>query len=963
MVAQVLVQESSKYTLPKLPVDSHYSVKPMASIKPSRALPSVPNGKLQNSVDNGNGKHSRALPRAPKPVNTKKESNGTYTRTTLIPLNESHRGDEHTSGSSGTSTPREKRKVRKLPVLPPQKPKEMNRVEALNEFCRKEGEAHMEKGKYEEAVKSFNMALRYVTDDKVTIVLRSRAFQKLGKIRKATQDSDLALKLDPLYHEALLQKGELLLAAGEYENAMQHFQMGARTRPDREDFQDRINETKSRIAETHKGVRKRKNIPSPDEGNTVTHIKEKGKKKKSKAHQDANSSHSGSSHMEEDEVPTTITPLFEPHPPPNPPPPVRRQGRQMTPLPTRLQVRSKYQAYEKTPHPRDKLAEAPKLEDVNDGTMKNILGRMYNDKEYLERLVTEAGNLPQNSVDLKSLGEKGLNFLYDRVSYWVEEGHIVPPAEKPAPPRERKGSSAKKEKYSSKESLLEESENVENTPPKKTKRKKPSTNNHTFFRYLEQKKAQEAQDRKENNHVFLHVVEGQKISPRDHSDLDTKRSNSKEKQETTKKGRKVTLSKENKDFGSKESINLTFKTYRVPSDLDLHRGRRGTPMDIEDEDSPRKKAPKEGLRKLMKKDRKAREEEERKRQALADAVKKDLEDVEIAYADGKFDLCIMKAQQCLEAIETKDFLNKPQSVSSFHSFLGNAYMAKKDYETGLKHHQIDLDIGQKNNLQESISRALGNLGRIYVIQKNYQEALNVFLQKTPLCKNRIETAWLFHQIGNCFLALGDFEYAKDAAKKSLEAAETAVEWSYQLQSCVLMGVAEVKLKQYHAAFNTFERALEQARLQGDEQAEEAVREALMDVNERIQEDMRGKGNFDHPGVLRAEQLSRSTVSEDYNSSLARQGLTRSRLEIMKMHEQVGYRNRADYAKPRGDMSDYSSIYIPDDDGTISLTETVYDHDILQLDLERLKTNSTLFGSQFDTRDSVHTDRFISAHKK
>ena len=61
-----------------------------------------------------------------------------------------------------------------------------------------------------------------------------------------------------------------------------------------------------------------------------------------------------------------------------------------------------------------------------------------------------------------------------------------------------------------------------------------------------------------------------------------------------------------------------------------------------------------------------------------------------------------------------------------------------------------------------------------------------------MCSSRIETAWLFHEIGNCFLALGDFEYAKDAAKKSLESAEEAVEWSYQLQSCVLMGVAEGK---------------------------------------------------------------------------------------------------------------------------------------------------------------------------
>jgi hypothetical protein len=59
-----------------------------------------------------------------------------------------------------------------------------------------------------------------------------------------------------------------------------------------------------------------------------------------------------------------------------------------------------------------------------------------------------------------------------------------------------------------------------------------------------------------------------------------------------------------------------------------------------------------------------------------------------------------------------------------------------------------------------------------------------------LCRTRLETAWLFHEIGNCFLVLGDFEYAKQAAKKSLFAAEEAVEWNYQLQSSVLVGVAE-----------------------------------------------------------------------------------------------------------------------------------------------------------------------------
>lgn len=56
----------------------------------------------------------------------------------------------------------------------------------------------------------------------------------------------------------------------------------------------------------------------------------------------------------------------------------------------------------------------------------------------------------------------------------------------------------------------------------------------------------------------------------------------------------------------------------------------------------------------------------------------------------------------------------------------------------------------------------------------------------------METAWLYHEIGNCFLILQQFEFAREAARRSLEAAEEAVEWSYQLQSSVLLGVAEGK---------------------------------------------------------------------------------------------------------------------------------------------------------------------------
>lgn len=50
------------------------------------------------------------------------------------------------------------------------------------------------------------------------------------------------------------------------------------------------------------------------------------------------------------------------------------------------------------------------------------------------------------------------------------------------------------------------------------------------------------------------------------------------------------------------------------------------------------------------------------------------------------------------------------------------------------------------------------------------------------------------------------------------------------------------------------------------------------------------------------------------------------------------RSRADYAKSRAEWSDYSSIYIPEDDGDVSLTETGYDTENIQLELDRLRSD-------------------------
>lgn len=65
-------------------------------------------------------------------------------------------------------------------------------------------------------------------------------------------------------------------------------------------------------------------------------------------------------------------------------------------------------------------------------------------------------------------------------------------------------------------------------------------------------------------------------------------------------------------------------------------------------------------------------------------------------------------------------------------------------------------------------------------------------RKAPLCKSPRETAWLFHEIGNCFLMMKIYEYAHESGLKAVKSAQEANHKRLQLQSYVLVAVAEGK---------------------------------------------------------------------------------------------------------------------------------------------------------------------------
>lgn len=223
-------------------------------------------------------------------------------------------------------------------------------------------------------------------------------------------------------------------------------------------------------------------------------------------------------------------------------------------------------------------------------------------------------------------------------------------------------------------------------------------------------------------------------------------------------------------------------------------------------------------------------------QSVTDYIKKELEKIKEGYKLGWMQETYGSCDSCLRLLEKyseEEVPEKQDLTGILHSYQGNCAVQNRRFEEALKHHKIDLSIGEENDIRSARARALGNIGRVYMLQGKHQKALESLTMKAPLCKNAKESSSLFHEIGNCFLVLSHFRYAKDAARKSQQCAEECGDKQLQLQACVLNGLADVNMKKYRDAHKSFEEALTHAQTLGDKRAQEAMKHALIDVNKKI----------------------------------------------------------------------------------------------------------------------------------
>ncbi|NWR63368.1 TTC25 protein, partial [Bucorvus abyssinicus] len=206
-------------------------------------------------------------------------------------------------------------------------------------------------------------------------------------------------------------------------------------------------------------------------------------------------------------------------------------------------------------------------------------------------------------------------------------------------------------------------------------------------------------------------------------------------------------------------------------------------------------------------------------------IKQSLEDIDMLLAGENPEESCKKAECLLKTIQGRpddEVPNKTELIGNLHSCIGHAQLEMGWMEAALQSHQMDLASARQHDLPEAVSRALGNIGRVYARMGRFQEAVDTWEEKIPMVKSSLEKTWLFHEIGRCYLELNKTEAAQSYGQKSLQSADEEGDVEWQLYATVLVAEAQVKLKDYWSAIKNFEKALEKAKLIRSKAAQKAI---------------------------------------------------------------------------------------------------------------------------------------------
>ncbi|KFM01278.1 Tetratricopeptide repeat protein 25, partial [Aptenodytes forsteri] len=247
-------------------------------------------------------------------------------------------------------------------------------------------------------------------------------------------------------------------------------------------------------------------------------------------------------------------------------------------------------------------------------------------------------------------------------------------------------------------------------------------------------------------------------------------------------------------------------------------------------------------------------------------IVKSMEDIDMLLTGDSPEESCKKAERVLKRIQgwsDDEVPNKNELIGNLHSCIGNAQLEMGQMEAALQSHKMDLEFARQNDLRDAVSRALGNVGRVYARIGKFQQAIDTWEEKIPMAKSSLEKTWLFHEIGRCYLELNEAGAAQNYGRKSLQSADEEGDAEWQLHATVLVAQAQVKLKDYRSAIMNFEKALEKAKLIHNEAAQKAIIIALDDVSKSFIEELNKRREEPTVYSLKDYDFSSENTKDDF----------------------------------------------------------------------------------------------------
>ena len=88
------------------------------------------------------------------------------------------------------------------------------------------------------------------------------------------------------------------------------------------------------------------------------------------------------------------------------------------------------------------------------------------------------------------------------------------------------------------------------------------------------------------------------------------------------------------------------------------------------------------------------------------------------------------------------------------------------------------------------SRALNCLGKAFALKKAYPEAAEIWETRLGFCKQPLEKAYMYHEIGLCYVAMHKFEMAKYYAEQALDEATKINDKIWTMNARIMLGQIE-----------------------------------------------------------------------------------------------------------------------------------------------------------------------------